>query len=332
MWEEQRSVGVIAESAAFIDRLVREMLEMAYLESEQVEVHPEATELAPFLKTVLERTVSTSDRSRIRLDVLDMATGMIEPNRIERVVVNFVQNAIKYAPPDSPILVRLETRGTMAEVSVVDQGPGLRPEEESYVFEKYRRTPAGMKRDGLGLGLYISRKIVEAHSGRIGVEKNPGRGTRFYFKVPLVPQEPRKVPFTITLEPGAFEDHRARLRGVHVLLVEDEANALSALTALLSEEGVAVTAAASGEEALRLAKSRLPDIAVVDVEMPGMSGLALLKQLRELKRDLPAVIMSGFMSHHAGIAQARETKGTNYIGKPVDVDELIRHIGRLLPV
>jgi CheY-like chemotaxis protein len=253
----------------------------------------------------------------------------MDPNRIERVLVNLVQNALKYSPHDSPIVVRVGARGRTAVVSVVDRGPGLTAEEVSYVFDKYRRTPTAEQRDGLGLGLYISRKIVEAHRGRIGVDPGPGPGSTFHFDLPLDLHEQEALPRTITLEPKLEDRCADRLRGLRVLLVDDERNAVSALVSLLGEEGLDVSGATSGEQALAIAKASAPDVAVIDVEMPGMSGLSLLTRLRERQPDLPAVIMSGYTAHHPAIAQAREANGAAYVGKPVDIDELIHTLGRL---
>ncbi len=327
--DARAAVEVIAQSAAFIDRMVRELLEMSYLESERIELHCEKVALGTFLKDVLERTVSTVDRKRVRLETSDAPTVWVDTTRIERVVVNFVQNAIKYAAPDTLIRVCLGVRDDMAIVSVVDHGPGLTKEESSYVFDKYRRTRTAAKRDGLGLGLYISRKIVEAHGGRIGVDSVPGEGSTFFFQVPLAAREARVAVAVLALD-TAGDDEALRLRGAHVLLVDDETNAVSALGSLLEDEGLSIATATSGEEALEKAARKAPDAIVLDVEMPGMSGLTLLSRLRELYPGVPAVFMTGYLRHHAGIAEARKATGAAYVGKPVDVDELLKVLARIV--
>jgi PAS domain S-box-containing protein len=329
--EEGHAVEIIAQSAAFIDKMVRELLEMSYLEVEQVQIHKEPIDLVTFLKVVLERTVSTPDRERIRLEIHDAATVWIDVTRVERVVVNFVQNALKYAAPDSPIRVRLEARGNMAVVSVIDEGPGLTVEEATYVFDKYRRTLTTGKREGLGLGLYISQKIVEAHDGRIGVDSSPGKGSTFFFEIPMAKAERKEASVALTLDP-IVDDFHARLRGAHVLIVDDEAYAVSALGELLRDEGIVVSTATSGAQALERAEAQRPDAVVLDVEMPGMGGLLLLQRLRERLPNIPAVFMTGYMSHHAGIMEARATTGAAYISKPVDVDELIRTLGLIVVI
>jgi PAS domain S-box-containing protein len=323
--EEKRALGVIADSAASIDRMVRELLEMAYVESGQVELHPEPVALAPFLQSVIDRALSTSSRQRVQLEILAPATVSAESRRLERVVVNFLQNAIKYSPPETPILVRLGLDAGQAKVSVSDHGPGVPPEERASVFEKYKRTSSAKGKEGLGLGLYISRKIVEAHGGDIGVEAGPAGGAAFYFRLPLVAglAEPRS-----TAKAPAEAPERG-LRGLKVLLVDDEPNAVKALAMLLGDDGLEITAATSGEQALALAESRRPDVAVLDVQMPGMSGLVLLEHLRALHAGLPVVIMTGHLERDAGIVAARARGGVAYVGKPVDVEELTRTLVRV---
>lgn len=327
--EERQALEVIAQSAGYIDRMVREMLEMSYLESQDIQLAREPVHLAEFLKAVLERTVSTSDRWRVHLEVRHAVTALCDAGRIERVLANLVQNAVKYGGAEGSITVRLEARGDRALVTVADQGPGLTAEEAGFVFEKYRRTRSAARREGLGLGLYISRKIVEAHGGQIGVESTPGRGARFWFTVPQAVSEVGTTPFVVALDPRR-ENPAAGLQETFALLVDDEGNALSALSALLEAEGLRVQSATNAARALELAAARRPDVVVLDVEMPDMSGLELLGRLRALHDGLPAVLMTGFQAHHAGVAEALRAGGTAYVGKPVDVDELMRVMARVL--
>jgi PAS domain S-box-containing protein len=326
--DEKQALRIIADNAAYIDRMVRELLEMAYVESDHIQIHPDPVALVPFLQSLLERTLSTSDRARVRLDVQQPSTVSAERNRIERVVVNFVQNALKYAPSNSPVRVRLEASDNHAMVSVTDEGPGISPAEQKFVFEKYRRADSARSKEGLGLGLYISKKIIEAHGGEIGVESTPGRGATFFFRLPKIADLPVAAPTSIT--PATSQGNR--LQGLRVLIVDDERNAVSALVTLLGDEGLEVMGATSGEEALKLAEAKAPEVAVLDVQMPGMSGLTLLERLRERYPGLPAVIMTGHMQEQAAIVEARESKGAAYVGKPVDVDELLRTLNRLLPL
>jgi signal transduction histidine kinase len=111
-----------------------------------------------------------------------------DAGRIEQALTNYLTNALKYAPADQPISVRLEMAGSSARVSVRDLGPGLTPEEQQHIWEQFYQTKPAMyhgTETGLGLGLAIVRAIIEQHHGQVGVESAPGRGSTFWFTVPL---------------------------------------------------------------------------------------------------------------------------------------------------
>jgi signal transduction histidine kinase len=144
---------------------------------------------------VLERDVPPDLRERFRLEVAgQMPAVWVDPARLERVMANLLGNAAKYSPPPLPVVVRARAHEGRVVVSVSDQGPGLAPDDAAHIFDKYYRTKQGSASDakGLGLGLYISRLIVEAHGGHIWVESEPGRGAAFCFSLPVEP--PREEP------------------------------------------------------------------------------------------------------------------------------------------
>ena len=173
----------ILTNAAYIDRLVSDLLDLGCHDAGRLELRHETIELDDLLHRALERAVSTVDRARLTLDVRAEATIEGDPVRLERVISNLVANALKHGGRRAPVTVRLESQRRLARISVIDSGPGLSAEECRAVFERYRR---GFTRsDGHGLGLYISRRIVEAHRGRIGVASTPGKGCRFYFELPI---------------------------------------------------------------------------------------------------------------------------------------------------
>ena len=107
--------------------------------------------------------------------------------RIEQIVVNFVNNAIKYAPEWKEILIKIEKVNDMAKVSIIDQGPGISPEKLPHLFERYYRVDSsGSQYSGLGLGLYICSEIIKKHNGQIGVNSELGKGSTFWFTLPLM--------------------------------------------------------------------------------------------------------------------------------------------------
>jgi signal transduction histidine kinase len=144
----------------------------------------EPTDLQRLLAAVVDRVVPSRDRARVCIEAHASALVLVDVPRIERVVANLLQNALKYAA-GTPVVVRLETRESRARVSIIDSGPGLHDDDIASLFAKHRRGRQAGKRDGSGLGLYVSRKIVEAHGGRIAADSPEGRGAHFFFELPL---------------------------------------------------------------------------------------------------------------------------------------------------
>lgn len=176
----------IARNVDFMDRLIADLLDVTLLEAGHFAIHTRTVELVGFLASVIERSVPTRERARILLAQHPPIAIPFDELRIARVVANLMGNAIKYAPRGSPIRIEVQRGDGIARVSVVDVGPGLTDTEARYVFDRYRRTrTAAARHDGSGLGLFVSRKIVEAHGGRIGVSP-AGTGSRFFFELPLV--------------------------------------------------------------------------------------------------------------------------------------------------
>ena len=182
----------ITRNAAFLDRLVHELLDIGGVQAGALDLQRHPVELAGLLAQTLGHCVSNAERSRIRLECDAAVIVHVDATRIERVISNLVRNALKYSPPRSAVRICLEGRGPLARVSVIDRGAGLTPEQVGLLFQKYRRGQTAQTHaiEGSGLGLYASRRVVEAHGGRIGVETSPGHGSRFYVELPIATAEP----------------------------------------------------------------------------------------------------------------------------------------------
>lgn len=184
------SLARMGRNLVFVDHMLHDLVDLASIDAARLHLVCEPIELVSCVVDVVERTVSSRDLARVTVEADVRFLVHADAHRIERVISNLLQNALKYSPPCSPIVVRVERVGHLARVSVVDEGPGLTPDEARRVFEKFRRTRAARGQDGAGLGLYVSRKIIEAHGGYIGVQSAPGAGSRFYFDLRLIEQQP----------------------------------------------------------------------------------------------------------------------------------------------
>jgi signal transduction histidine kinase len=165
------------------------------LEVTQLELHTFELSLQPEnLVTIVQETVANQQQAartrHIELVLLpdEVVPVLVDAGRVGQVLTNYLTNALKYAPVDQPVSVYLEVAGSSAQVSVRDQGPGLTPEQQSRVWERFYQVAApglhGPDR-GLGLGLAIARVIVEQHHGQVGVQSAPGQGSTFWFTLPM---------------------------------------------------------------------------------------------------------------------------------------------------
>ncbi|WP_158624970.1 sensor histidine kinase [Corallococcus terminator] len=185
---EGHMAQAIIHNVEWMNTMIEELLEGSRLESGSVTLRRSPRDLGRFLEEVLERDVAPDARERFRLHLgTSIPPVPMDAARLERVVTNLLTNAIKYSPKGTPVDVRLSAVHDQAVVSVSNLGAGLAAQDAARLFDKYYRTEDGRSADGkgLGLGLYISRLIVEAHGGHIWVESEPDQGATFFFSVPL---------------------------------------------------------------------------------------------------------------------------------------------------
>lgn len=181
----QRSTKAIVTSSHRMNTMIRDLVDSARLEAGQFKLNRVPMDLGTFLVELKGRLVSLAGTERVRIEVLDgMPQVLADPSCVERILTNLLVNALKYSPPDSEVVVRAEPRVAKVAVSVVDRGVGITPKEIPLVFERFYRSGSTVNIDGLGLGLYITRMLVEAHGGEIWVESNVGQGSAFSFTLP----------------------------------------------------------------------------------------------------------------------------------------------------
>jgi signal transduction histidine kinase len=183
---EALSADAILSNVGRAARLIQDLVDSTRLESGHMPMQRVPLDLGALLRRVLAE-LPTPDAARLVLEPALEAAPLVlaDGASIERVVVNLINNALKYSPPRTPVVVRLWRRADQAIVSVIDRGPGIPPEDQPRVFDKYFRAPSQQRTEGLGLGLYICRLIVDAHGGHIWVESAPGEGSTFHFALPL---------------------------------------------------------------------------------------------------------------------------------------------------
>lgn len=176
----------LMQNVDFLDRMVHDLLDG--WAPETLRKIRRSTDLRALVQAAIVRSIPTSEHRRVRLDAPRSVILQLDDLRIERVVANLLSNALKFSPARSAIVVRLDVHRDRCCVSVRDSGPGVTPAEAGFIFDKYRRTHSSRLYQGSGLGLWVSRKIVEDHGGTMGVDSVPGGGSRFFFELALSAQ------------------------------------------------------------------------------------------------------------------------------------------------
>jgi signal transduction histidine kinase len=190
--ELQRFLTHIENETYSLTRLVDDLLELSRIETGRFSVYVERVRVDQLVSDVLNRFVLRAELSGVSLIFDDAGAptrALTDPLRLEQVIVNLISNACKFAPTDSSVHVDLRHQGDDLVLCVRDRGPGIAPEEQAQIFEPFYRAESGSNRPGAGLGLYISRRILEALGGEIWVESQVGEGSCFFLRLPML-EEP----------------------------------------------------------------------------------------------------------------------------------------------
>lgn len=325
--------STVRRQTGHLARLVDDLLEVSRVTRGKMRLHKEPADLLVILRSAIENTRPVLDARSQHLDVV-LPDGRLcmtaDALRLEQVFVNLLQNASKYSEPGS--VVRVECRSEerpgrpRAVVRVRDAGVGIPSEKLTAIFDPFVQVDQSLARSlgGIGLGLTIARSLVELHDGTIvAFSEGPGRGSEFCVELPI-----EEVAALAAPHPHADGHRRAsRGRSLVVLVVEDNPDAREMLHAWLEELGHRVYTARDGIEGLDLARTLRPDVALVDIGLPGLDGYQLAENLRASSegRDTMLVAITGY-GRPEDSARAREAGFDAHLVKPVQPEQLARII------
>jgi signal transduction histidine kinase len=183
--QEAESASIVVECGFRMNAMIEDLLKRSHTDAPLDSQHRSVIDLVQVVRQLIDQTVAPEERARVTLDTVATLPMVVDAVQIARVIVNILTNALKFSPPDRPIVVEVTQRDADAIVTVTDQGIGIASEDLPHLFEKAYRAQTVGQIAGNGLGLYSSRLIVEAHGGRIWVESNVGMGSTFTVALPL---------------------------------------------------------------------------------------------------------------------------------------------------
>jgi signal transduction histidine kinase/DNA-binding response OmpR family regulator len=321
---QEEYVRDIRDSGRHLLELINEILDLSKIEAGRMELELGPVSLPELLEHGVAMVRERAAQHGLALDLEvapEVGTVRGDELKLKQVVLNLLSNAVKFTPDGGRVDVTARVDGGDAVVSVRDTGVGIPDEERDRIFEAFQRGGRGARTgtEGTGLGLTLSRRIVDLHGGRLWMESRVGEGSTFSFSVPRA--EP---PLPAHAQVPAAGAATARLEPGSILVVEDDRRSADLLRLYLEGAGFRVVVAADGAEGLELARRIEPTAVILDVLLPRVSGWDVLAWL---KRDpataaIPVVIVSMLDERGAGFALG----AAEYLVKPVDHDELLRAV------
>ena len=321
---------VIDRSVSHMSRLLEDLLDTSRVTSGKITLRKSALPLADLVQNAVELSQPLLDKNRQLLTVnLPEAPVIIEGDaeRLAQVISNLLTNASKYSAPEKPIVLSAGyCDGDMIAICVKDEGVGIDPDIQPYIFDLFTQAPTTLARSlgGLGIGLSLVRSLVQLHGGSVSVYSDGlGHGSEFTVLLPLADAETAKA---------ACAPPSAVVPPCRILLIEDNVDANETLSLCLTAEGHTVASAFDGPAGLALAKSGDFDIVLCDIGLPGMSGYEVLRQMRLLALDPEPgyIAMTGYSQDESSETVGLATGFDRYMVKPVPIAALRAAISSLL--
>ena len=311
---QREFIQIIMRSTDRLVDLVNDLLDVARIEADHVEVHRRAIDVSEPVREVVELMGPRIADKRQELSTFiepDLPSAYADPGRVRQIVANLITNAHMYTPAEGKIDVWVRRAEETIQITVVDTGIGMTSEQLEHVFDRFYRA-SGQTAPGTGLGLSIVKSLVDLHQGHIEVESEPGRGTAIRIRLPVAVSEPEPAKLLSPEE----------IRGRRVLIVDDERDIAELIARQLTPLDVRSTIVTSGREALEELRTGNYDAVTLDVLMPGMDGVETLRRVRSdpQLRSTPIVFISVF-------SRRNELVSERVVSKPIDADELRRVVG-----
>lgn len=318
-------VGDIRKSGKHLLQLINDVLDLAKVESGKMEFWPEPLQLEAVLSEVVTMMRTTAAQKRLRIDLIvgaEVQTVVLDPSRLKQVLYNYLSNAIKFTPEAGNIQVRAAGEGEdRVRIEVIDSGVGITEGDLARLFVEFQQLDAGSakRHAGTGLGLALTKRIVEAQGGSVGVESKLGAGSRFYAVLP-------RMSDSTTEAPSSAREHQVKEVGSQILVVEDDPRDRRLIVTTLNDAGYAVETAATAGEAISTCDSRSFDAITLDILLPDQTGIDVLRHIRagRTNRETPVIIVSvvaekgvlgGFPVH-------------DYLQKPLSASALVASLER----
>jgi PAS domain S-box-containing protein len=343
-----KALTTIERSGSHLLELINDILDLAKIESGQLELDYQPTDINLLCKSSLTFIKQQALVKRIALTTTippDLPQLLVDERRIRQVLINLLNNAVKFTPEGGQVNLavswqqqfNLDVGGALPHnyihIAVTDTGLGIAPEHIDRLFQPFIQIDSALNRqyEGTGLGLALVKKIVELHRGRVGLTSELGVGSCFSIELPSAPIE--LVPI-VSITPAPTESILSApltIRPHSILIVEDNEANISTISSYLAANGYHLTIATNGLAAIELTQSARPDLILMDIQMPGMDGIAAIHAIRSNPESLDISIVALTALAMEGDRERCLAAGANeYISKPIKLKQLLTTIQQLL--
>lgn len=328
-----RGLQAIDRSSKTQASLISDLLDIHRISSGKMRIELCKMDIRASIEAAIESVLPAAAEKNIKIDSAFDSEHMRmtgDALRLQQVFRNILVNAIKFTPREGHIRVGLISENSRAKISICDTGEGVSSEVLQQLFEPFRQADQSSSRihTGLGLGLSIAKQFVELHNGAISVESaGKGLGTTFFISLPLVDEETLSKPKALVK--SAHIEPIISLKGLMILIVDDEVDAREPLRQMLEDAGAEVVAVGSARESLKTLRVQRPDLLISDIGMAGQDGYDLIRSVRKLRPEnggtIPAIALTAY-STRKDRKKAFEAGFQLHFAKPVEPNDLITAI------
>jgi signal transduction histidine kinase len=317
----ERAMDVMGRQLAHLVRLIDDLLDVSRITRGKLELRRGRVTLGEIVRTALETSKPQIDLAGHTVDVQlpdEPIVLQADLTRLAQVISNLLNNAAKYTPRGGRIELSVKRTDGEIAIAIADNGIGLAPEHVAHVFEMFAQVSPLTTRGhgGLGIGLALSRALVDMHGGRLSAASDgPGKGSTFTVSLPIVEDTAADAE-----APDAEPAAPGRLR---VLVADDNRDAIDTLALFLERSGHTVRTAADGIEAVEVANAFHPDVAVLDIGMPRMDGYEVARKLRAAGEDCVLIALTGW-GQADDHRRSREAGFDYHLIKPVQPSTLVK--------
>ena len=335
--EQGDALQAIVRSSDHLKQLIDDVLNLARIESGKEEAKPENVSLKELIDHAQKMMQQQAIEKNIKIipavlsDEISDKELFVDRKHAHQIIINLMGNAVKYTQQGGEVWLEASIVGDKVKISVCDTGVGVPPEKIDKLFERFERgdDSYSKEQEGTGIGLNLTRHLVELNGGRIGVESEVGKGSKFWFLLPLISQEENSqiIENTQTLS-------LSNLSGISALIVDDNQDTCKVSKSILLAAGASAEVANSVKEAIeKLSDNFFPDIILTDLAMPKESGLDLIKRVKALPnenmRKVPVVVLSAcaFQKDKNSVFEAGAKE---FIAKPFKPNELTQVVKKVV--